>query len=304
MSHELYKRYRPKTLERVVGNKNTVSSLTKMVEGKTIPHTLLFYGPAGCGKTTLARIIMRSLDCHEMDQRELNCSDFRGVDTIRDIMRTMNLAPTGAARVWILDEVHQLSKDAQNAALKMLEDTPDHVYFILSTTDPQKLLKTIRSRCTEMPVAPLSSEEMEGLLARVCKKEGIEVKDEVKEEIVTCAMGSARTALVLLGKIITLDESEQLEAVAAKLAEQNEAIELARALIKKESWKKVISILKNLKGEPEQIRYTVLGYARAIMLNGNTDHHIYNIMQHFAENFYDTKEAGLAMACWRVLFLK
>ena len=158
---ELYKRFRPKSLDAVVGNGGTVAALQKFLKKGNLPHTILFKGPSGCGKTTLARILAKELGCGVLDLREYNSADFRGIDTIRDISRIMTNAPAaGNCRVFILDEAHQLSKDAQNAALKILEDTPKHVYFFICTTDPQKLIATIRSRCTEMPVDLLKLDEM------------------------------------------------------------------------------------------------------------------------------------------------
>jgi len=293
----------------VMGNQTTVAALKNMLEQKTLPHTILFSGPSGCGKTTLARILAGTLGCDSLDLRELNCSDFRGIDTIRDIARTMNLAAANESRVWILDEVHQLSKDGQNAALKMLEDTPDHVYFFLCTTDPQKLIKTIQNRCCGMPVSLLTYEELTALVDRVLTKEEKKISDDIKDEIVASAQGSARMVLVLLDKILNLKEADQKKAIADKLAQENEAIELCRALLSfgkggvgTPSWKRISDILKNLKGEPESIRYAVLGYSRAVLLNGQQAKQAAHVIDCFERNFFDSKEAGLALACYNVLF--
>lgn len=301
MTTELYKRHRPKTLDRVLGNTQTVQAIRNMLTRGTLPHTILFHGPSGCGKTTLARILKEELKCNDMDFKELNCSDFRGIDTVREIMRTMNLSPTGACRVYLLDEVHQMSKDGQNAALKMLEDTPAHVYFFLCTTDPGKIIKTLRNRCCELPVQALRDEEMERLIGRVCKREEFTIANEVREEILKSAQGSARLALVLLDKVKNLTPEEQIEGVKQRAAEENEAIELCRALLKKDSWKKVSVLVKNLKGDPESARYSILGYARACLLQPNPDRQALVVIECFASNFYDSKEAGLAFACYNAI---
>lgn len=299
---ELYKKHRPRALKAVMGAEQTCAALTNMLEKGTLPHTILFHGPSGCGKTTLARILKTGLNCHDMDYKELNCSDFRGIDTIREIARLMNLAPTGGdCRIWLLDEVHQLSKDGQNAALKMLEDTPPHVYFFLCTTDPQKLLKTIQTRCCEMPVRLLTHEELEELVKKVCRRENLTVTEDVLDEIVTCSQGSARTALVLLDKVMNLKAEEQVQAIQQKLAEENEAIELCRALLQKKDWGTVTAILKNLKGEPEAIRHAVLGYSRAVLLN-KKDTQAFMVIQAFRDNFYDSKGPGLVAACFEALY--
>ncbi len=302
MTTELFKRHRPRSLKAIIGAETTTAALRNMLDKGTLPHTLLFHGPSGCGKTTLARILKTELQCHDLDWKEFNCSDVRGVDSVREISRLMHLAPTGGpVRCWLLDELHQWTKDAQHAALKMLEDTPSHVYFFLCTTDPGKLLKTILTRCCEMPVRLLTHDELNTLVRRVAKREKTDVSDDVLEEIVSSAQGSARTALVLLDKVLNLNEDERIAAIQAKLAEENEAIDLCRALIKKEQWSKVAGILRNLKGEPESIRYAVLGYARAVLLKTKNTQ-AYSIICAFRDNFYDSKAAGLAAACFESIF--
>jgi DNA polymerase III gamma/tau subunit len=286
----------------MIGNNETVAALKNMLERKTLPHTILFHGPSGCGKTTLARILRDELKCHEMDFREMNCSDFRGIDSIREIIRAMTLAPVGGkCRIWLLDEVHKMTSDGQNAALKMLEDTPSHVYFFLCTTEPQKILKTILTRCCEMPVRLLDNDELEHLLKRTAKRERIKLSNKVLDHIVEGSQGSARTALVVLDKISNLDEDERIKAIEDKLEEENEAIELCRALIKKKSWPTVAKILKNLKGEPESVRWSVLGYARSVLLSHKSAE-AYDIICAFEEPFYNSKGAGLARACFESIF--
>jgi len=302
MTTELYKKHRPRALDKMIGAETTVAALENMLAKGTLPHTLLFHGPSGCGKTTLARILKDRLDCHDMDFKEINCSDFRGIDTIREISHLMHLSPTGGkVRIWLLDEVHQLSKDGQNAALKILEDTPSHVYFFLCTTDPQKLMKTILTRCCEMPVRLLTHDELENLVSKVCKRENVQISEDIMEDIVSGAQGSARTALVLLDKILNLKPEEQAEAIQQKLAEENDAIDLCRALFAKKSWEQITAILKNLKGDPEQVRYAVLGYARSVLL-GHKDPMAYKIICAFENNFYDSKNAGLIRACFEAVF--
>lgn len=299
--NELYKRYRPTTFDRVVGCPETTAALENMLSRGTLPHAVLFHGPSGCGKTTLARVAAERLGCGPLDFAEVNSSAFRGIDSIRDIQSKMRASPmAGKCRVWLIDECHQLSKDAQNAALKMLEDTPAHVYFFLCTTEPDKLITAVRGRCTEMPVFALREPELEALLARVVKKEKITLGPGVAEELVTCAGGSARVLLVLLEKVACLAPAAQAAACAAKAAELNEAIDLCRALIKKEPWKKVAGILSNLKGEPEAVRWAVLGYARAVLLKTG-EHQAYMVISCFKDHFFDSKAAGLAFAAFEAI---
>lgn len=296
---ELYKLYRPRTLKDMVGNSTTVSTLEGMIAKGTLPHTILFHGPSGCGKTTLARILKTELKCGKADFRELNLADFRGVDTVREIARNMSMAPIGGVcRIFLLDEVHQLTKDGQNAALKILEDTPSHVYFLLCTTDPGKLLKTIRTRCSELAVSPLDDEEVETLLRTVAKKAEIKLRESVRDEIIKNAEGSARTALVILDKIRHLEGKAQLEAVKRAVEEETVAKELCQALIQKKPWAAISRILRSLKEEPETTRYAVLGYARAVLLGNGNHMRAYNVICSFEESFIYSKGAGLARACF------
>jgi DNA polymerase III gamma/tau subunit len=236
-----------------------------------------------------------------------NDESFRGAVTDTDRDRgfvefhdlEVNGHPSYFANGVAVHNCHKWSNDAQNAALKMLEDTPAHVYFLLATTDPQKLIKPILTRCTEMPVRLLTHDELKTLLQRVAKKEKITLTADIEDELITSAQGSARTLLVLLDKIANLTDDQRSGAIADKLSEENEAIDLCRALIKGDSWKTVAGILRNLKGEPESIRWAVLGYARAVLLNKG-DHRSYLVIDIFKNHFFDSKESGLAAACYEV----
>ena len=297
---ELYKKYRPKKLKHVIGNEGTVRSLTNMLERNTLPHAMLFHGPSGCGKTTLTRILKDELQCSDLDFKELNCSDTRGIDTIRDIVHKMHLAPAGGkCRIWLLDECHALSKDAMNSLLKPLEDTPSHVYFFLATTEPQKLLRTIRTRCCEMPVVSLQDKQLTQLLSRVIKREELDVDTNAVDDIVDASNGSARAALVTLDKLMNLDPEDR-DGVAVGQENETEAILLCRSLYKREGWSKVAAILRELKEEPESLRHVVLGYMTAILLK-KSDSVAFHIIRCFEDNFYDSKKAGLVRACYEAI---
>jgi DNA polymerase-3 subunit gamma/tau len=301
---ELYKKYRPKTLKQMVGQDLAVKALQKMLEAGTVPHTLLFSGPSGCGKTTLARILKKALECSNEDFVEINCADFRGVDMVREIRQRMSLHPMlGKVRIWLIDEAHQLTKDAQNALLKMLEDTPAHVYFMLATTDPNKLANTIRTRSMEVRVLSLPPKVCIALLQKICAAESVQVSEEVLERIAEYSEGSARKALVLLGQVIALDDDEErLQAVLSNETKQ-QAIELARALINpRGKWADVAKLLKAIDEDPESLRYMVLGYASSVLLGGGAlAARAYLVVTAFRDNFYDSKKAGLVAACFEVM---
>jgi DNA polymerase-3 subunit gamma/tau len=162
----LYIKHRPTDLIGVKGNEDVVEALKNMLLNKeSCPHSFLLSGPTGCGKTTLARIIAAELGCFGSDYKEIDSADFRGIDTIREIGKQCMYKPLeSSCRVFVIDECHKMTNDAQNAFLKRLEDTPKHVYFILCTTDPSKLIPTIRGRCSQFQVKPLSEKVLLRLL--------------------------------------------------------------------------------------------------------------------------------------------
>ena len=156
---ELYRKYRPQTEDEMVGNESAIKAVKKELENGS--HVFLFTGNAGCGKTTMARIIAKEVGAGDLSIREINSAENRGIDTARDILEQMQYMPSdGDALVWIFDECHKWTNDMQNAMLKPLEDTPDHVYFFLCTTDPQKLIKPLVTRCSVVAMKPLNDEEM------------------------------------------------------------------------------------------------------------------------------------------------
>uniref|UniRef100_A0A6M3IPZ3 Putative DNA polymerase n=1 Tax=viral metagenome TaxID=1070528 RepID=A0A6M3IPZ3_9ZZZZ len=232
----------------------------------------------------------------------MNTADFRGIDTVREIVRNMAIAPmSGSCRVWILDECHNLTKDAQHALLKALEDMPNHVYFLLATTDPGKLLDTIRTRCVTFEVKPLSDDEMKTLVAGIVEKEVVKVPTEVVDQIVFDSQGSARMALTILDKIIGMEPEEMLEAAKQQAADQNEAIALCRALLRKRPWGEVSLILRGIEQEPEQVRRMVLGYAQSVLLKEKDNGQAYIILAAFREPLYDSGKPGLVAACYEAV---
>lgn len=301
MTTSLAVKYRPTLFKQFYGNQATLSALQSCLQREGCPHTILFIGPSGCGKTTLARIVKQKLNCSDFDFIENNAADFRGIDSVRDIIRQMSLSPmAGKCRVWLLDECHQLSKDAQHALLKALEDTPSHVYFLLATTDPSKLLPTIRTRCTQFEVKALSPKEIIDLLKNICEMEKVAIPNEVLEQIEEDSLGSPRMALSILDKIIGMKKEEMLEAAKQQAQAQSESIQLCRALISKRPWKEVAKILSNLEQEPEQVRRAILGYAQAVLLKSGQDR-AYLIIEAFREPLYDIGKPGLVASCFEAI---
>lgn len=302
----LYQKHRPKELEEIVGNAAVVRDLKSYLNKPIHPHVFLFSGASGCGKTSLARIMATKLGCQPQDTLELNSANFRGIDTIRDIIQQARLTSIGGGKkAWIIDECHMQTKEAQSAFLKLLEDTPDHVYFFLATTEPQKLLKTVINRCVHFIVQPLPKNRIMYLLQKVCDKEGKEISTLAKESIADSSNGCPRMALNLLEKIFNLKTPQQEQVTEQAVKESNEIIDLCRALTKEKKEKKWPEISKILKGlqdkDPEQVRLAVLGYCNKVLLNEDNPN-AFLIMDSFKEPFYNSGHAGLTRACYQSLF--
>lgn len=302
---ELYKTYRPKDFEDVIGQEEIVQSLKKKIAQNEVPHTMLFSGSKGVGKTTVGRILRKKLKCSKWDFVEQNCADKRGIDSIRDIERTMNLSPMkGAVKMWLLDEGHMLTSESQDAALKMFEDTPPHVYFIICTTDAQKIKATIRSRCTEYAFRPFGSKDLRTLLDKICKAEKLEITDDVADKIISYADNSARNALVLLNKIKTAETEEEQLAEITKATGEMGGFQIAQTLFNpRAKWPDMVKVLKATeKEEPELMRWIIIGYAKSVLLGGgNMASLAYKVIQVFRDNWWDCKAAGLVACCYEIM---
>lgn len=305
MSHELYKKYRPKTFKAFAGNKAVKNQLAGWVRNKKVPHCILFQGGSGMGKTTLARILRTKLNCGDADLREINAAGkARGIDEVKKIESQISMAPiSGDCRFYIIDEAHKMTNDAQNAILKMLEDTPKHVYFVLCTTEPNKLLKTIKTRSTIVTVSPLTQTECEALLVKICKREKLEVEEEVVEAIAKASDGSSRKALVLLNQVADMDPEQRLDAIV-NTDETKHAIDLCRLLMNtRTKWPAVAKLIKSIEGlEAESFRWMMLSYANNVILGGGKNAaRAFVILDQFSSNYYDTKKSGLLADCWEVI---
>ena len=299
----LYQKHRPQTLADVQGNRNIVTTLKGLfATPEKMPHTFLFHGETGCGKTTIARIVAENLGCTENNLVEIDTGQFTGIDTVRDIRKSAQFIPLGGGvRVFIIDEVHRMTKDAQNAFLKILEDTPPHIYFILCTTNEKSLLPTIRGRCSQFQVSLLADSQMEDLLFGICEKEDEKIEVEVIQTIVKSAEGHPRNALTILEQVFATPERRRIKVAEQAQILEAEGRELCQALLQQKGWGVTKNILKGLQEQdPEGLRRMVLGYMKAVLLNTDSEQAGY-IMECFIEPFYNTGFPGLVYASYQVI---
>ena len=247
----LYRKYRPLTFESVVGQQHIVSTLEHAVAEGRLSHAYLFCGPRGTGKTTMARILAKALLCEKAegaraagatgcspdgtcpectaiaegthpDVYELDAASRTGVDNVREeIINSVSFAPVrGAYKVYIIDEVHMLTTQAFNALLKTLEEPPSHVIFVLCTTDPQKILETILSRCQCFDFHRISNDDIIGRLRYICEQEGFAFDEEALEVVARHARGGMRDALSTLEQLSVFgDGSVRIDDARALLGE-------------------------------------------------------------------------------------
>lgn len=305
---ELYRLMRPTLFKHVVGQDATIKRLTAAFKnGKTPPHSLLFSGPTGTGKTTLGRIVAKKLGADEEDIYEVNCAnENRGIDFVRELRNKMRgAALSGGRRVWILDECQQLTADAQDAALKLTEDTPDHCWLIFCSSDPHKLKPTFRTRLTEYKLEALSHEHLQQILTKATAKLGCTLSQDVSDRLIEAAKGSGRSLLVILQQIADLpDESDQIK-VLESVDAQEAAANLAAILMNgNASWVSICKAIDSNKDDPEKIRRGVLGYCSAVLVKQAKDspfrRRLWKILSAFRYDFFATGRSGLIMACYEV----
>lgn len=212
----LYRKYRPLKLSGVVGQEQVTRSLESTLKQGKVGHAYLFVGPRGCGKTSVARILAHEvngfkyeLEDDYVDIIEIDGASNRGIDNIRELREKVMIAPTaGKYKIYIIDEVHMLTKEAFNALLKTLEEPPEHAIFIMATTDAYKVPITITSRAAVYTFKLADSDIMFDYLKGVCEKEQIKITDEALKVIVKRGGGSFRDSLSLLDQISTLSDTE------------------------------------------------------------------------------------------------
>ncbi len=288
MSYQaLARKYRPETFAQVVGQTHVTGTLRAALRKEKLSHAYLFSGPRGCGKTTVARLLAKGINCLEnrqgdpcgacetclaiargnyLDVLEIDAASNTGVDNIRELRDMAQYSPSeGSSRVFIIDEVHMLSKGAFNALLKILEEPPPRVFFFFATTEPNKIPRTILSRCQRFDFRLLNRDELAGRLNEIAAAEGVTLADTGLRLLVSLAEGSMRDGLSLLDQVVAgadgvIDETAVVEAFG--LVRSELFIELNEAIAARDS-ARALRLVDDLAGSGHSLD----AFARGVVAN-------------------------------------
>ena len=207
----LYRKYRPQKFSEVLGQKHVTDTLEKSIQLGNISHAYLFSGTRGTGKTSVARILAQEIKCTNNDLSEIDAASNRGIDAIRELRDAVNVLPFESPyKVYIIDEVHMLTKDAFNALLKTLEEPPRHVVFVLATTEPDRIPETIISRCQSYVFKKPSQKILNEIILEVAKKEKFVLEKGTEDLIALLGDGSFRDALGTLQKVMSSSKDKKV----------------------------------------------------------------------------------------------
>jgi DNA polymerase-3 subunit gamma/tau len=300
----LDKKYRPKSFKTFYGNAEVITSIRAHLKKRdTFPSSILLKGPSGCGKTTMARIITSRLNISYAEVFEINVADARKIDDARDIIENLRYAPLqGNGKVVILNECHEAVKHFQDALLEVMEEPPKNVYFILCTTDPQKLLPAIKTRVTPYLITTLDSETITKLITRVCKKEDIDLSTRMIKRVAHAAEGVPRSALVLLNDLQGHEDSDSQKRIIEnfQLEDSPQINALCQLLLKGSSYKEVMKVSKEIQEDAERVRRAIMNYMSKV-LQGKPHKRAAMIMDNCWDSWYWVGRAGLTLTIYHIM---
>jgi DNA polymerase-3 subunit gamma/tau len=303
-------KYRPKELGGVVGQDVVVKSLQGALKKATRPHAYLFTGQAGCGKTTLARILASQFNVSTENIIEADGATNTGIDAMREITATLRYQGFGETpnKMIIIDEAHMLSKNAWASLLKSVEEPPEHVFFAFCTTDGSKIPEAIRTRCGAYDLKAVRYDDILDLLEKVADSEHLKIPDAHLKQVAKACGGSPRQALVMLAMVEGCDDEDEVATVLESPLESKEIIDLCRLLISgKLDWKKVQETLKALSDQnPESIRIVMVNYTNGCLIGAKGEREVPRLLDILAAfskpcNPSD-KMAGVLLALGNLIF--
>ena len=305
---ELHLKYRPQSWDAMIGHRSIIKSIRSALAKKS-GRAFLLTGDSGLGKTTIARLIAKEKRCTPIDILEIDGATNTRIDAMREVTsRLQYKSMSGYPRTVILDECHSLSKQSWQSLLKSLEEPPEDVYWILCTTDPSRVPKTVKTRCLQYDLQPVEMEDLLDLLKIVRNQENLAPTEKALALTAQAANGSPRQALVYLAICGHLKKSTSIIPLLQVAGEPKEAIDLSRLLLSVSSgrpstWKKIAELLRALQIPPESARIVVLRYMASVMLGGNAQKagEALTVIEAFSTPFLDREGADpLVRACAEV----
>jgi DNA polymerase-3 subunit gamma/tau len=272
--NDLTDKYRPATFNDVLGQESVVSSLEEIIsKDKKLPSCLLFTGPSGIGKTTLARICAKAVGCLDSNIIEINAAKFTGIDDMREVTELANFMSFGGSRVFIIDEVHGLSKQAFDSLLKNLEEPSKGTSWILCSTNPTKIPKSIKTRCHDYELKKVTSSKIQKLLSHISETEKFETDKSILTYIAIKAEGSPRQAIKYLdmSRGLSSEKVKELIKETGGIEGSPEIIKLCQVIAKKGTFAEALSTLKGIEDDNESIRLTIVNYMNKVTANAKSN---------------------------------